>query len=288
MNRDPDERLAVGSLFLLHALADIAVGVFRFQDVDWAATDVMSAALSRSQICLLAIWLVLGRTRFSWRLCGLIAGSSFTFSVFTRTALAPQHALGSSAMWLDEEWIHYFGPSEPGDYLVKSPILLCGIVVPLIVWRWRGRRLNEEFHSSRSESTKLFRFGLADTALWAFTLCVVLVCVFQTAPYPEWFSQLFEHWRQTYRMPDAAAKYSVLSSLLYLVLALVSLWVVHSHKRGYVRLFVLAALVVIPSFWLPSTEIVMGGVVAAIIVGSLFLGKLYGALLLAASGPRRV
>jgi hypothetical protein len=42
--------IAVGWLFVLHALADIAVALYRCHDVDSALTDVLSTALPISQL----------------------------------------------------------------------------------------------------------------------------------------------------------------------------------------------------------------------------------------------
>ncbi len=70
----------IGWLFLSHVLADVAVAVYRWHDVDPALTDLLAAALSRSQLCLLAVWLVVGSERLSWRVCGLIVGICTSFA----------------------------------------------------------------------------------------------------------------------------------------------------------------------------------------------------------------
>ena len=61
----PTGLYAIGWLFALHGLANIFVGVFRVVDLHRPATDVLAAAFPRAQVCLLVIWLMLGKERLS-------------------------------------------------------------------------------------------------------------------------------------------------------------------------------------------------------------------------------
>jgi hypothetical protein len=137
MERVYREEFAIAWLLVLHVLADVALGVLPTNNAEWLATDFLSAAIPRCQIALLAIWLALGETRLSWRICGFIAGSFFIFSLRTRTTWPAQYGIGAKAIWMDEEWRYYFRPFESGDYLVKAPLIAVGIVVPLAAMRWR-------------------------------------------------------------------------------------------------------------------------------------------------------
>src|SRR5688572_12909886 len=117
-------RTFILGLILLHGLADVVVGIYGTHDLDRAATDLLRGALSRSQICLLAMWLVAGSERLSWRICGLLTGSCMLFVVFSRAAFSDQNEIGSESLWREEEWAYYFRLTGPGDLLVKLPVLI--------------------------------------------------------------------------------------------------------------------------------------------------------------------
>jgi hypothetical protein len=226
---DPSSRrlTAVGWLLILHALADVLVGVYRCMDFEPSLIDVLSAALTRSQLGLLAIWFAIGKEPWSWRLCGLIAGSCFLFSVMSGLALPGQWDLPPSAYWFVEEWAHYFRPAGPGDALIKAPIVIPGVAIPLLLLRAvQGLRTHwgKPWSPAALRNPAWFRFRFQDLAVWSVTASFVLVAIFQTAPYEGWFDDLFYHARHIFRFDKAPAEYSVISSVLYVAVALLALW----------------------------------------------------------------
>jgi len=215
-------------LVLLHGLADVAVGLYRTHDINRELTDLLAGALSRSQICLLALWLAAGFERLSWRICGLLGGSSFVFVVFSRTVFPGQTDIKTGNPWLEQEWEYYFRSSGPGDFLVRLPILIVDVAGPLLVWRaWRAIRLVRAGSRAIQFGWEWLQFRLHDAAVWTTTICVVAVAIFQTTPYPEWFSELQKRWVQYYQFQDRAALYHLLSSADYVLVALASLGVPH-------------------------------------------------------------
>lgn len=101
-------------LILLHGLTDVAVEVYGTHDLDRAVMDLLRGALSRSQICLLAMWLIAGSERLSWRICGLLTGSCLLFVLLSRTAISGQTDIGTDSYWRAEEWAYYFRLTGPG------------------------------------------------------------------------------------------------------------------------------------------------------------------------------
>ncbi len=291
---------AIGWLFLLHGLADIMVGIYRCHDVDRALTDLLAASLMRSQLCLLAIWLVAGTERLSWRICGLIAGGCFVFIVFSRFVFPGPHDILRDTFWLDEEWEYYFRLSGPGDLLIKAPILIVGVAGPLFAWRiWRAIRAVRQSGLPRVRPLNWlrFQFRLQDTAIWIFTLSVALAAIYRTSPFPDWHRDLYDRWRPVYRLKSWPDTYCVASAFLYVLVAYVSLWIVHSEMRLRFRVPLGLALTLGPAIgfeiWLrsvvehspsqclpgvwsgASAETSMSALAAAIMVGSLLLVRLY-------------
>jgi hypothetical protein len=269
MPRAPRRSFAILWLLAIHVLANVAVGVYRAQDVNRELTDLFSAALGRSQICLLAMWLALGSDPLSWRLCGFVGGVSFVFVIFTRTALPGQYGAGAGAIWLDEEWSHYFRLSGPGDLLVKAPVLAGLVAAPLIVLRFisRGalapgssdsRNPEPDASASRQMSgakaapqrrrNRRIQFGLGEASLWIITLSMTFAAIFRTAPYPEWLAELAAKWKEQWRFPNEAAVYAVASGAVYAILALASLWLVYGRTSLWLRFLIFAALVIGPAY----------------------------------------
>jgi len=300
-DRVPTALFAIGWLFLLHGLADVMVGIYRCHDVDRALTDLLAASLMRSQLCLLAIWLLAGTERLSWRICGLIAGGCFVFIVFSRFVFPGPQDIVRDAYWLDEEWAYYFRLSGPGDLLIKAPILIVGVAGPLFVWRtWRA------IHSVRQSGLPRvrlvnwlrFQFRLQDVAIWVVTLSVALAAIYRTSPYPDWYGELFERWRPVYRLENRPDIYCVTSALLYVLVAYVTLWTVHSKMLLRFRMPLAAALAIgpalgfetwlrsvaerspaqsLPCVWSQATaETSTSVLAAAVMASSLLLVKLYG------------
>ncbi len=113
----PHALAPIGWLLLLHVLADLAVALYRCVNLDAALTDLLAAELPRSQLCLLAIWLALGREPLSWRICGLLAGTSLMFTLFTRLLFPGRLESDPADYWFKEEWGYFFRHSGPGDLL---------------------------------------------------------------------------------------------------------------------------------------------------------------------------
>jgi hypothetical protein len=291
---------AIGWLFLLHGLADVLTAVYRCHDVNRPLTDVLAAALPRSQLCLLAIWLALGTERLSWRICGLIAGCCFIFIVFSRLLFPGEYGISHQTGWLEEEWLYYFRVSGPGDVLVKSPILLAGVAGPLLIWRaCRALRSLRQSGLTLAESGlwRRFQFGFQDIAVWTVTLCLALAALYRTAPYPGWFDELLSHLRKIRRAQHPEALYVASSAALYVLTAFVSLGVVYAKIPLRFRVPLAVGLVIGPAYgfelWLrklaehagatgisplvfqASAETVTGIVAALIMVGSLLLIRLW-------------
>jgi hypothetical protein len=279
-------------------------------------TDVLSAALGRSQVCLLAMWLALGADPLSWRLCGFVGGVSFVFVIFTRTALPGQY--GAGAVWLDEEWAHYFRLSGPGDLLLKAPVLAGVVAAPLFLLRlinglrsWLGKQkaIGDEPAAAQRRPRRL-QFGLAEASLWIITLSVTFAAVFRTAPYPEWLSELAENWQERWRLTHEAEVYAVAGGTIYAAVALASLWLVYGGTRLWLRMLIVPAVVVGPAIacqaWLEniaaksqhlglspvwsqaSSEVETSAAAAVLCVASIILYRLYGPDPHVRSGPVRL
>lgn len=300
-DRVPSALFAIGWLFVLHGLADIMVGIYRCHDVDRALTDLLAASLTRSQLCLLAIWLAAGSERFSWRICGLIAGSCFVFIVFSRFVFPGAQDIGRDVFWLDEQWAYYFRLSGPGDVLIKAPILIGGLVVPLFIWRgWRAVRSVRQAGLPRVNPARWlrFQFRMQDIIVWIVTLSVALAATYRTSPYPGWYGDLTDNWREVARLKTPQDVYCAASAVLYVFVAGVSLWAVYSKMLLRFRIPIALTLVITPAFgfelWLrvvakhttsdslaevwgqASDEVVPSILAATIMAGSLMLVRFYG------------
>lgn len=300
-DRSPSTLFAIGWLFLLHGLADVMVGIYRCHDVDRGLTDALAASLTRSQLCLLAIWLAAGSERISWRICGLIAGSCFIFIVFSRFVFPGAQDIWRDVYWYDEEWVYYFRLSGPGDVLIKAPVLIGGVVGPLLIWRgWRAIRAVRKSGLPRVKLARWLRlqFRMQDIIVWIATLSVALAATHRTAPYPGWYGDLIGRWREVSRLANPHEVYCAVSASLYVLVACVSLWSVYSKKSLRLRIPIAIVLVIAPALgfeaWLhhvtahatsqplpqvwshASSETLISLVAAAVMVGSLLLVKLYG------------
>jgi hypothetical protein len=237
MDRDNGTSLVILGLLLLHGLTDVVIAVYGTRDFDPAVMDLLGGALSRCQVCLLAIWLVAGRERFSWRICGLLAGTGLAFVVFSRPEFSGQMEIGSESIWLEEEWAYYFRPAGPGDLLVALPVLVGGVATSLLLFRVeKGSRRHGERRADLARPARRLRFSFHDVAVWTGTICVLLVSLFQTAPYPGWISELGDQWHSFfYRLHQPGATFRIGSAMLYVIVALASLWLIHGKSRLRVR-----------------------------------------------------
>jgi hypothetical protein len=226
---------AIGWLFLLHALTDLLIGVLRTLNLGHPATDLLGAAVPRAQFCLLVIWFLVGRQRWSWRLSGLVAGSSFLFIVFSRLLFPRSEGVGDGAFWFENEWERYFLASGPGDLLVKSPVLLVGITLPLLVWRWVRARRGPSAATPPARARLRLQFRVQDVAVWTVAICCSLVAIFRVPPYPGWWNELFSHWQRSWRSAMGLDPYGIYSAGLYVVAALTLVWAVHSTKSLMLR-----------------------------------------------------
>jgi hypothetical protein len=287
------ELFVVGWLFLIHGLADIAIGVFRRHVFDPSFIDVSLTALARSQLCLLAIWLALGRARLTWRLSGLIGGTFFLFIVLSRAIFPGITEIGRDSQWLEPEWEFYYQLWRAGDFVVKIPLLIAGVCIPLVVVRALrfAKSAGEHGEPTRASLANLLQFRLQDIAIWVFALALGFGA-FRTAPYTDWFQQLFERWWSVYRVPRSIDVYCLTSALIYVAVALVSLQLVRSKPRLLVRLFLFVGVSIGPAvaldvwgqtmrdefaaaFVLRWPETLTSLSAAAVIAGSLLLVRFY-------------
>lgn len=289
----------------MHTLADVTVAMYRCHDVAPEITDALAAVLMRSQICLLAIWMFIGRERFSWRVCGLIAGSCLIFTVYSRLLFPGLRKPSDGVFWYVKEWMYFFRPSGPGDFLVKLPVILVGMGVPLVGWRiirairnrHRGTWFPPLIASWQATARRWLQFRFQDVAIWILTVACVLGAVYTTPPYDGWFVQLADLWWQIFGHRTAASLYSLVVSVLYVAVAAVAIWAVHSKQRLRTRIFVVSALTIVggsafevwrsniateqslgtwTSMWyLAAPESVLAALSAGLIAGSLSLVVFY-------------
>ncbi len=290
MDRPPNGLTVIGWLFVLHALADVAVALYRSQTVDPVVDDILCAALPRSQVCLLAAWLAVGSQRWSWRFCGTIVGVCFVFILFSRFVFLQQKEIGHGTVWLDDEWAQFFRLWGPGDLLIKMPLLLGGVVLPLWIWRL-GRWIGTGASFRLPKKWPRLQFRTPDVAVWMITICATLAALYQTAPYPEWTVALGDQWWSRYDFELSMTVYSTASTSVYVMTTLVALWFVHWNARLWLRVAVLMIIVVLPAMamdgWLRSiveakesaggttdglaayAETITSAIAATVIVGSL-------------------
>ena len=293
----------VGCLFLIHGLADISASVFRPLLPNPMYVDLLLSAFTRSQLCLLAIWLVIGKERLTWRISGLLSGSCFLFMVFSRAFFASYSEIGRESQWLDAEWTYYFRLWSPGDLLVKAPLLIGGVAAPLIVFRilrFMMRRRDEK-KSAEISLRQLFRFRLQDVAIWTIAIAICLGA-FSSAPYPDWFQKLFEKWLAVYDVHRDVDVYQVASAAIY-VFATGGCLLLSYVKSRFKLCFTLFVVVCVgptigfdiwlqslslpanleeelPSVWSESLTSILA---ATSIASSLFLVQIYETLLLQVS-----
>jgi hypothetical protein len=290
INRAGGQLLAIGWLLLLHGLADVAVGVYHVHDVSRSAIDLLASALARSQLCLLSIWLVVGGARWSWRLCTLIGGCCFVFLVLSRLAFPGQFQIGPNSYWLESEWAVFMRPFGPGDLLVKAPILIGLVALPLIAWRVvRWRRHGEP---GLSPPRRLTQFQMTDVLIWTVTCSLTFAAIYRTAPYPEWFRQLLDHWRAAYRLQQPGATYIVASSIIYVLLAVLAVWTVNGPARANIMRWIAMAVTAVMvtglaaafDLWRTAADIdhlprhaeLATSILAAVfVVGSLYIVRLW-------------
>jgi hypothetical protein len=98
-----------------------------------------------------------------------------------------------------------------------------------------GNRWHAGNSTASTRTNRLLRFSFHDVAVWTGTICVLLVSLFQTAPYPGWLHELGNQWLQFYQLQQPAAVFRISSATLYVVVALASLWLVFGKSRLRVR-----------------------------------------------------
>jgi hypothetical protein len=218
------------ALALFQGLLDVAVAIYATRGFEGVQTELFASALSRSQICLLAVWFALGSERLSWRFCGLIAGSCLVFVLFSRMTFTFQDEIGPGGIWREVEWNYYFRATGPGDLLVKLPMMISGISVPLFVLRLRNSA-KTALPENRSEGLRWppLQFRLQDVIIWVIAISILLATFFQTGPYPGWYQELGEHWMQHFRLQERAAIYTVATALVYVAGTFASLWSIYGR-----------------------------------------------------------
>jgi len=242
LGRRPHPLAALGWLFLLHLLADLIIAILRSNRLGGEWTNLWAAALPRSQLCLLAVWLALGREPLSWRLCGLAGGGCTVFTVFTRLLLPGRIGLPTAHRWYSEEWLLFFDVSGPGGVLVDAPAMVLSIAAPLIAWRtWRALRLRHE--ATRPNRPWRFQFRFQDVAIWTATFGIVLVAANRTAPYPGWWGELGDTFRSfTHDWRALAVRLTVVGPS-YATGTLTVVWCVYSSYAARRRRLTAALLV---------------------------------------------
>lgn len=271
-------------LALLHVLLDVTVVVYAARDFNSPNTELLAAALSRSQICLLAVWFVLGFEPFSWRLCGLTSGCCLVFMLFSRMSFFLQEEIGPGSIWREVEWNSYFRETGPGDLLVKMPILMSGIIVPLFMLHRRNSAQIANLQNRSGFQSLRLQFRLHHIIVWVIAISVLLATFFQTGPYRSWYRELGEHWMQSFRTQDGAVLYTVASALVYVVGTLASLWLVYGRSRVEMRMSLGPAVTLAAAYWVDylspridgvASELITSGVAMALMIATFMIFKVY-------------
>jgi hypothetical protein len=194
--------------------------------------------------------LAVGRERLSWRVGGLIGGACCVFIIFSQLLFPDRDADWTSTYWFPEEWAYYFQPAGPGDLLLKFPVLVLGVVLPLValrVWHAVGVMRRRGVQLSKLWSSRWLQFGFSDVAVWTISLSFALAAIYQTAPYEGWFEQLYDHLRSGANPDNVAFVYSVTSALVYVVVTLAVLWAVFRQSPWWLRVLLVLTLAVGPA-----------------------------------------
>lgn len=206
-NLTAEQRLSIGIawLFLVHALLNLAVGLYRCHNVTPGLTDHLATVLPGAQTCLLVCWLFFGPASLSKRLAGFIGGHLQIFLVYSNFLLPDFETIRRRNNW---QW-SYFHYSGPGDWLAKVPVLLLGLgSVFLLVKIYRcwlsqpsdneetqGLASTEDLDSVRQP---LMQFDVADLLFWTIVCCLAL-SVYAAPAYTGWTIDVLQIWAGIYK-----------------------------------------------------------------------------------------
>lgn len=298
MDRRGLRLFALGWLLLLHSLAGLTVALYRCLELNGPLLDHFAAALTRCQIGLLAAWLVLGKEPLSWRLSGLVGGIALLFSIYSRLLFPGVYRDSLLLTWAPDEFAFYFRPSGPGDLLLKTPVLVLGIALPLGIWRlgswWAARRRGQLAEPALATGARWMQFRFQDFFVWNVALCLLLSAWYVTPPYDGWLSSIFARWWRSMQMQTFYSQFAVASALPTVTVILVTLWASHSRESLSLRLslaIIIAALVAIAfDLWWDGASRIQNGstvysgrpsecgtaiTIGIIAAGSIWLLKLY-------------
>lgn len=199
MDRRNRRLFALAWLFLLHAMADLAIALYRCLEIAPSFTDLLATAVPRAQIGLLVAWLVFGREPLVWRLLGLISSLAWIFTIFSAFHFPGYWKPSIGEAWLISDFAYYFRPTGPGDLLIKAPVIFVLLLVPMLLARlyfcYRKRSLPAKPEEPIAATTHhFFQFRFQDILLWNLTVALVLVA-FVSEPHDNWFEVVVERWR---------------------------------------------------------------------------------------------
>jgi hypothetical protein len=209
---------ALGWLLVLHLLADLAVALYRCAAINPPLTDLLAGGLMRAQFGLLCVWLLAGKDPLSWRLAGIISGSSILFLVYSRLLFAGFYKPTLGPAWFAYEFHLYFRSTGPGDLLLKAPFMfaaLAGVLVLYQLARWVLRRVGwlapervAPFMPKEESGSRLrwLQFSVADFLIWSFTIGLAMTALNVTPHYEGWLELVRWRWTQGLqgKLPDAA------------------------------------------------------------------------------------
>lgn len=248
-NLSPKQRITIGIawLFLVHALLNVAVGLYRCHDVVPRLTDHLAAVLPAAQTCLLVAWLFFGPANLSKRFCGFIAGHLMIFAVYSNLLLPGFKTMRPDSNW---QWI-YFHYSGPGAWLVKLPVLFIAVgLVFMLVKTIRSvpRECAESDSLVDGPSVKktLVQFDVADLLLWTI-VCCLLLAVYATPTYDGWTSQLVEVWSSVYKL-KTIVDWCAISTALFWALAFYGVLISCRIRDLYQRIVLQVGLTMIAGF----------------------------------------
>ncbi|ADB16087.1 hypothetical protein Psta_1411 [Pirellula staleyi DSM 6068] len=198
MDRRNRRLFVLAWLFLVHGLADLAVALYRCLEIAPSFTDFLATSLPRAQLALLVAWVVLGREPLLWRLLGTVISLSWIFTIFSAFHFPGYYKPSMGEAWLVSDFGYYFRPTGPGDLLLKAPVIVGVMLVPLVIAKlvfwWRERRTQAPLAEPIAATTHhFFQFRFQDILLWNLAVALVLTAI-AAEPHEGWFEVLGSRW----------------------------------------------------------------------------------------------
>lgn len=249
-DRPTRRKRALVWLFVVHLLADAVIAVYRCQDLAPWWTDLGAAVLLRGQTCLLLAWLAAGPEPWTWRVCGLIGSVAYLGWIYTHFLFPGFFIPCGRLTWTGFEWLHYFRPSGPGDWLLRLPVMALVLVPTLTIrrlllrWRRPGTGAAEP-DSPRDAPLRwwLGQFRLQDVLVWMLTLSFVLGAATATAPYPNWWHELADLLQRGWLLSSRAAASAAIGASFTACVALATFAALARRKERFSRLLLVLAFV---------------------------------------------